>query len=108
MSKGRSVYIKSKRLGADYELASNNNNFIKGLFLFPSALRETTPLYIIAGREPQGGVPEILDRCVPPWVLPWHFLRMRQAKTDALFKAQTQKNDIQFERKKSNYSLWNL
>ena len=57
MSKGQSVYIKSKRLGADYELASNNNNFIKGLFLFLSALRESednTYVYI-AGRERRGG-----------------------------------------------------
>ena len=30
---------------------------------------------------------------------------MRQAKTDALFKAVTPKNDIQFKREKKNYSI---
>ena len=33
MSKGQSVYVKGKRLGQDYELTSNNNKFIKELFL---------------------------------------------------------------------------
>ena len=34
MSKGQSVYIKSKRLGADYELASNKTTLLRGFSCF--------------------------------------------------------------------------